>query len=317
MKFIKGFFLTIFSIILIVFTLAYFVLSGVQMTVLRPQYYKGIVSDIDVPNAIFTVLEEYLDENFDNENEQYEGIKDIAITSMKEVFDKEWANKVAANAVDDIFLIINDANAEKKIEIDLTGKGEEFSNVLKTNLREYIDNETDENISDSELDEVISNFMNEVKIFKEDSYTVDLSKFVESKDFSEYTTLYREYRIYSLIGPYVVFLVLLLIIVLIAGFKSGMRWISTDMMIPSILFILIFTVGGFLVVKPLLINVATQSNFNNMSIINVIFNNTLFSLLVVPAIFLVISIILKIIFKKKKEEPVIMNAGNIVEQAQL
>ncbi|MDD4027990.1 MAG: hypothetical protein PHN54_02915 [Bacilli bacterium] len=314
MKFIKGFLLTIFSIIFVVFTLGYFSLMGVQRTVLRPQFYKNVISGIDLTKVVYDELEKEIEKNEDEEQKE---IINVAFTTIKEVFDKEWMDETTSDLIDDLFLMLNDPDSEKVVEIDFSDKYLEFEIALKANLREYIDENIEENISDTEIDGFVDSFMDQFEILSEKTYSINIADIFESNDISELIEQYNEYGIYVLYGPYVVLFILCLLMLLVGGLKRGMRWISTSMIIPSILFVLVFLVGGLFMIKPLMLNAALETEFISANMVDVMFNNTLFSFLLFPVIFLVIAIIIKIIFRKPKEEPVIIDSGNIVNQAQL
>lgn len=303
--------MTIFSIIFVVFTLGYFVLMGVQRTVLRPQFYKNVVVSLDLEKVIHDKLN---DEFSKYDGEQEDEITEVLTDTIKEVVNEKTINDFAFNLIDDMFEAINDFENKHIIEINLEDIKVEFTETFKSNARKYLDENSTEVVSDSELDDFVNAFIDEG--FPKEPITINLKEVFEDEEVVDAISKYNTYRPYILYGPYVIFFFLSLIIILIGGFKRGMRWISTDMLIPSILFI-IALLGGLFFIKPLVIIAAKDAEFIKSGMIDSIFNNAIMSFGLVPIIFLVVSIIIKIIFRKPKKEPVIIDSGNIVNQAQL
>lgn len=314
MKFIRGFFLTIFSIIFIAFSIGYFVLIGAQRTVLSADYYKGVVKKADISSYVINMMEERFSEMEAEFGGQMEVVSDVTL----EVFDEEWIEESVNDAIDDIFVIINNPDtSDMTITINLENKKEEYSNALKVAFREYIDDNTNENISDSEITEFVNTFINSMGIFNEEEYSVDVSEYLEGSDLLSSVKEINEYRIYFIYGPYVVFGLLLLFMIAIGKFKGGMRCASISMIISSVLFIAVVEVGR------LILGVSLLNSFNEgslkitSSMFSSILSFTLFRFYLVPLIFIGLAIVFLVIFRKKKQEPAIIEPANIVNQAQL
>lgn len=314
MKFIRGFFLTIFSIIFIVFSIGYFILIGAQRTVLSSNYYKGVANKINISSYVTNIMEEKFSEMEEEFGTQMSVVSDVTV----EVFNEEWIEEQVNGVIDDIFVIIDNPNtADMTITIDLSNKKQEYSIALKAAFREYIDENTTETVSDSEISEFVNTFIESMGIFNEEEYVIDVSEFIESSEILEYVREVNEYRVYIVYGPYVVFAILILFMIAIGKFRRGIRWTSVSMIISASIFVIVLEAGKLLF-RPLLLQSFSEGSLNiPESMFSGLLNFTFFKFYLVPLIFIGLAIVLLIIFRKNEQEPVIMQDGNIVTQAQL
>ncbi len=226
MKFFKIFVLLLLSLFFLLYSFTFMFLLGLDRTVFNIDHHRNMSREFNV----FPQLHESLESSFFSFDEKEEANKegDFMSTVFADVFDEVWLEEQFFLVLEDILLYTKGERESLSAEIDLTDKSE----LLEERVQEILIKEESLSIEEAEF---MAKEIKEEGDLPEALYLKDLMGGENRNIFYSIIMVRSNFPVFSAI----IFVVVLLFMLLLAGIYGGLKWYGTNMLISSSIFLII------------------------------------------------------------------------------
>ncbi len=308
----KKFLLVVIGLFLVISLFVFFLLMGVNRSVLQQSYYEQLISETALVDEVYEFArhelpEMALEDMADEEDEEApdfmeEKIGDI-LGIMLDVYDEDWFESEFLAASEQLTDVLGGRDDSLVITIDLT----ERRDVLRDELIAFFEDidaeeRAEMEISDDEIEKFVDEFLAEFE-FVNEPLEVDLSEEEELVQVVENFNWYRQ-LIFIAFGLF--FFILLLSSYFILKWHM-LKFIGIISLVMGLLFtgmvmILKGILGGFYGEVSELTNEVISRNVYEQ-IINITLNPFICVPVIVAALGLVMTVVSIVFFSNKKEQP--------------
>lgn len=274
----------IISFLLLMALNSLFSFASIDRTLLNERFYNQFIKNTDIVSVLYNEAKDDLEQTILEDLEDDEEKAEEILKLLFETLDDEYVEAQILNFTDQIFEFIYEG-AKGEIEIDVTEKKDEFEQKVIAFAR-------DDGMSEQEANEFVSDISNELGIFDE-AIEFNLEQVSELVFIRDNITLFKILIYVSIITSIVV---LSLFMVFLLKDKTSLKYLSGIYLVSSLLFILSIITT---------INVSIPFILEYLELSTEFFGSTMFILnrvLLMPIVFVVISLVLYISYLKMPEK---------------
>ncbi len=301
----KKLFLAIITLLFIIVISVFYLLAGLNQSVLNQNYYDSLINDTKIVENLYDIAREELPRNLTEEKDdedissEMEIVIEDMITILLDVYNEDWLKETLLEKIDQALQILEGNENNLTITITL----DEKKALFKSALTDYFEEKTNEELTDLEIERAdIEEFVDEIvseMSFLDEAIEFDLT---ENEEVEFVIENYAHYRTMIITGFLISFLVLTLLAFALIR-KRVFKYLGILFTVFSLIFI-----GKIIAMKNVVIpsfaDEITNEFLNEKMLLSII-NVTLERFLYIPIIMLILGIILIIIGYKttSKKDP--------------
>ncbi|HMB65237.1 MAG TPA: hypothetical protein VKO42_00020 [Patescibacteria group bacterium] len=274
MKTLKTLSLVILLVLFIMASGIFILAKGAQKTILQPSFYEHVVEETETAPILMETfiknVESQAPSGSENlSEEQLQGIKNTAQESFSRALSEEWADKTAIKIIEDALAYLKGEQDGLTAVIDL----KERKNIIRNNLEQTVEEELKNEIPEqyqgritpqmknwiqSEKEAIMSNMLSNIP--DQISLAESLEKHPESEQIKKSVASFQKVYNYLNAVLYATLGVLIILMLVVAGFWGGLKWIGSGMIVAGVMLF-----GGLFGLKQSLL-VTLKSGVSDMAI---------------------------------------------------
>lgn len=247
----KVFLLLLISILLIISGWVYLAGMSVERTVLSIDYYHHLANETELVSAVHGELQtampeimlegmlEDFDEDITEEEERTARTRiGIVVKALTRAFDSDWMKIQLLSVIEDFLALIKGEQEELSVVIDLREQKTAFRQelidefeTLPEEIREKLD------MPPEAIELMADQFLTEMDLPGELQLTELLAADGFSQEVDEAVTVSQNYLTMFSYWPYIVFTLLLVFNILLAGPLGGLKWFGAAVLVFSLTFL--------------------------------------------------------------------------------